>query len=918
MKMLEIGSLSRVFKFRNILPLVVIICICWPVNLLAETLDVCLDSCSYSSLQTAIDVSSTGDIIRVVQGIYDENISIVEKENLTIAGSYKSNDFTTRDSLFNTSVIDCRGVTNTVYISNSRNIAIDGFTIKNGQAVDGAGVKIVADGQDIETTVTLSNNTITENIATYGGGIAVAADNFGSCLLDMSNTTISNNSATYGGGLAANAENSASARINMLNNKITNNVVDRYNSSTFGGGVYVRTAGDNSVMVFDSDNDDISDNKAGGNGGGLAFYTSEDAGVSLSIKNGIISNNDSGFEGGGVYFYSQAGTPTFSIVDSQIVSNYSNSDGGGGVYIRNSGDMSLDLIGDTIFHNSSGNDSGGGVNIDNRGNSDFNLLNNKIYYNGGLWSGGNIYITNTSSISLEVIGNNISEGSINNNGSGGGLYLLNSGEISGNFKNNLFYQNGLYHRPIYFDNNWGLDKLGNSYNGGALSIINVSSGLITLEFINNTITDNYTNSAFYINSSNDGTSINFINGIIFGNQYKDFYNNLSNAIIDISYTDIGEPFGSYNDYGGNINTDPIFVDTIAQDYNLLSTSPCIDAGTSINAPEFDINGIKRPLGLEVDMGAFETDDQLPVVTNFTLPDEMYGLTVNIESFDVLDNDIVSGYLLSEDDLSPELDDTSWSIAVPMSYTFTTYGAKNLYAFVKDATGNISNCAVASTVMLTSPLDDTTVFVQQVYQDFLNRDPDAGGSDYWVNAIDVDNVPRAQLVEDFLNSAEFGQTVSPVTRLYFAYFNRIPDYGGLMYWINAYSTGTPLADVSNVFAGSAEFTDTYGNLSNEEFVTLVYQNVLDRNPDAGGLSYWTGVLDRSEQTRGQVMIGFSESTEYIALMDSQIYVTMTYIGLLRRSPDQGGFTYWVGIMDGGGSGLNLIEGFLSSGEYAARF
>ena len=218
----------------------------------------------------------------------------------------------------------------------------------------------------------------------------------------------------------------------------------------------------------------------------------------------------------------------------------------------------------------------------------------------------------------------------------------------------------------------------------------------------------------------------------------------------------------------------------------------------------------------------------------------------------------------------------------------------------------------------SPLNDTTAFVQQVYQDFLGRAADAGGLAYWVDAIDNQGVPRAQLVERFLNSAEFGQTVSPVTRLYFAYFNRIPDYPGLMYWIDMYSMGTPLATISNAFAGSAEFTATYGSFDNGAFVTLVYQNVLGRDPDAGGLSYWTGVLDRSEQTRGQVMIGFSESIEYQTLMTSKIYVTMTYIGLLRRSPDQGGFDYWTGVMDAGGSGLSLIEGFLSSAEYAARF
>ena len=267
-----------------------------------------------------------------------------------------------------------------------------------------------------------------------------------------------------------------------------------------------------------------------------------------------------------------------------------------------------------------------------------------------------------------------------------------------------------------------------------------------------------------------------------------------------------------------------------------------------------------------------------------------------------------------------------TLIVPLGYVSYSSMHGNILALETSSSGLATSVwptlghdnAHTSNVPYLTPLNDTTTFVQQVYQDFLGRDADAGGLAYWVDAIDIQGVPRAQLVEGFLNSAEFGQTVSPVTRLYFAYFNRIPDYSGLMYWIDNYAQETPLATISDAFAGSAEFIATYGSLDNSAFVTLVYQNVLGRDPDASGLSYWIGQLDTSAVTRGELMIGFSESTEYIALMENQIYVTMTYIGLLRRSPDQGGFDYWVGVMDGGGSSLALIEGFLSSGEYAAWF
>jgi len=226
-------------------------------------------------------------------------------------------------------------------------------------------------------------------------------------------------------------------------------------------------------------------------------------------------------------------------------------------------------------------------------------------------------------------------------------------------------------------------------------------------------------------------------------------------------------------------------------------------------------------------------------------------------------------------------------------------------------------SLSQAVSPSTPVNDNTEFVKMVYRDFLNREADQGGLDYWVNGIDAGTLTKAECVEAFLQSAEFGGNVSPVTRLYFAYFLRIPDYIGLMYWIGQYEAGASLNSISETFAQSAEFIATYGSLTNSEFVSLVYNNVLERTPDQAGLDYWTGLLDGG-MSRGAAMTGFSESAEYLASSASEIYVTMTYIGLLRRSPDQSGYDYWVGVLDGGNSGLGLIDGFLAAQEYGNRF
>jgi serine protease len=218
----------------------------------------------------------------------------------------------------------------------------------------------------------------------------------------------------------------------------------------------------------------------------------------------------------------------------------------------------------------------------------------------------------------------------------------------------------------------------------------------------------------------------------------------------------------------------------------------------------------------------------------------------------------------------------------------------------------------------TPLNNTSEFVKQLYSDFLNRGTDEVGLAYWIDQIDSGAMTRPQVAKQFLLSPEFGQNIAPVVDLYFAYFRRIPDYYGLMSWVNLRAQGTTLETIADAFGESPEFQQTYGTLSNSQFVELVYQNVLGRQADPDGLAFWTDELDSGRRSRGEVMIGFIDSPEFQGLYGNKVYVTMVYMGLLRRSPDPDGFAYWVGRMNSGDSGQILIEGFLNSAEYAARF
>ncbi|MDH3301356.1 MAG: DUF4214 domain-containing protein [Acidimicrobiia bacterium] len=158
------------------------------------------------------------------------------------------------------------------------------------------------------------------------------------------------------------------------------------------------------------------------------------------------------------------------------------------------------------------------------------------------------------------------------------------------------------------------------------------------------------------------------------------------------------------------------------------------------------------------------------------------------------------------------------------------------------------------------------FVELVYSNVLDRDPDGKGLEHWVGVLNGGG-SRGSVMVSFSESDEFKrrtakqawwlEEVGPIGRLYRAYFLRRPDERGLTHWIN---TGLELRAISDTFANSTEFLNRYGTLNNRDFVSLVYRNVLGRQPDARGREYWTERANRGV-ARGDIMTGFSESREF---------------------------------------------------------
>ena len=217
----------------------------------------------------------------------------------------------------------------------------------------------------------------------------------------------------------------------------------------------------------------------------------------------------------------------------------------------------------------------------------------------------------------------------------------------------------------------------------------------------------------------------------------------------------------------------------------------------------------------------------------------------------------------------------------------------------------------------SPFSSVDAFVSQQYRDLHGRE--ATTLDRSTHGYPLTNGLATAAEEILAISAEPGSAdkVGPLTRLYRAYFLRTPDAGGLQFWLTRYRSGRYLWWISSSFAASSEFTNRYGALSNAEFVNLVYQNVLGRPGDAGGIAYWKRQLDTGRRKRGEVMTGFSESSEYKRATASLTDTVLVTSSMLRRIPTGTEWDEMVATVEGDGIGA-LVEQILASAEYRARF
>jgi hypothetical protein len=226
----------------------------------------------------------------------------------------------------------------------------------------------------------------------------------------------------------------------------------------------------------------------------------------------------------------------------------------------------------------------------------------------------------------------------------------------------------------------------------------------------------------------------------------------------------------------------------------------------------------------------------------------------------------------------------------------------------------------------NPIDCPEYFIQQHYFDFLNREPDAPGFAGWLallnNCVSGDpNCDRLHISSAFFRSSEFQGRGYFLYRFYPVAFGRKPDYQEYLtdrWKVSGFLTDAQLeaAKVTfvNEFVSRTAFVTKFDGLNNTQYVDTLLSTA---GITHAARDLWIAALGNGARTRAQVLREIAESAEVYNKYYNQAFVVMQYFGYLRRQPDAL-YLDWIAHLEATGDYRSMINGFVNSIEYRARF
>ncbi|HEX3560581.1 MAG TPA: PQQ-dependent sugar dehydrogenase [Pyrinomonadaceae bacterium] len=247
---------------------------------------------------------------------------------------------------------------------------------------------------------------------------------------------------------------------------------------------------------------------------------------------------------------------------------------------------------------------------------------------------------------------------------------------------------------------------------------------------------------------------------------------------------------------------------------------------------------------------------------------------------------------------------------------------------------------------TNPVDDTQFFVRQHYHDFLSREPDASGLQFWTNNIESCGadaqcraVKRVDTSAAFFLSIEFQQTGYLVYRFYGESFARQPRYGEFIPDVQEIGRGVVVGQgnwqqqldankqvLADEWVARPSFKSAFDALSNLDYVNKLYSNA-GVTPATSERDALVAALDTNAKTRSRVLLDMADNASFKQQEFDRAFVLMEYFGYLRRNPDdspdhdRAGYDFWLSKLDQFGGNYvsaEMVRAFISSTEYRQRF
>ena len=516
-------------------------------------------NCDYSTVQEAIDNGNELSIHLSNESIFRENLVFQGYSDYVITGGYNNcldaaNNVPSQFKTILSGDLDDDNVGDdpVMKITGEGIIRLSGLRLTEGfESFSftslGGGLSIY----NFDGTIHLSNVDISNNQGYLGGGVSINGSNTDLKIGDNV-FVLGNRSSVNGGGIWCSGQSSIDFSVEATNSGVAANT-----ANSNGGGVYLQsscsmTFHNGMPSALDGDFRGIYANKANGNGGGI--YLSSGAQLELSGIAGNVANvtfntadydNDNNGNGGGIY----ATDLSTHITASNVMIGYNYAINGGGVYLDASATMQVQKTSKYCWNT-----------------NHCNLFT----FNYGKLAGGAIYANDQAIFDIKQTLFNYNRSALATT-----IHLNN--KALGNTSANIFSNNG--------DN--GSNSIEDKY------VVNLLKGS-TL----------YSTFDTYVENNASEAVISFTHDIQSGPNTVLFYGNI---VDDASTGDVSDLNGSTaqtlfaclivhedsSTFGDNIiEANPEFVNKLAEDFHLLTTSPAIDlcSEDAIEFPQdFDSN-----------------------------------------------------------------------------------------------------------------------------------------------------------------------------------------------------------------------------------------------------------------------------------------------------------------------------------------